>query len=105
MIEIAVLKDYFHHKTSRHKSLKCKKDIVLVAMGKFEMSSLKDTIQKIRNLQVEKQNLLLEIEELTKLADAKAIALENEVASLRQEAKSLRALMGQEQSVSQFKVN
>ena len=71
----------------------------------MKMSSLKDTIQKIRNLQVEKQNLLLEIEELTKLADAKAIALENEVASLRQEAKSLRALMGQEQSVSQFKVN
>ena len=71
----------------------------------MKMSSLKDTIQKIRNLQVEKQNLLLEIEELTKLADAKAIALENEVASLRQEAKSLRALMGQEPGASQFKVN
>jgi CHASE3 domain sensor protein len=61
------------------------------------MSSLKDTIEKIRNLETEKKSLLLEIEELEKMADAKATALESEIAALREEAKSLRNLMGQEQ--------
>jgi uncharacterized protein (UPF0335 family) len=61
------------------------------------MSSLKDTIEKIKNLETEKKNLLLEIEELKKMADAKATALECEVAALREEAKSLKSLMGQEQ--------
>ena len=69
------------------------------------MSSLKDTIEKIKNLEAEKKNLLLEIEELKKMADAKATALENEIAALREEAKSLKILMGQEQpSVNQLKV-
>ena len=69
------------------------------------MSSLKDTIEKIKNLEAEKKNLLLEVEELKKMADAKATALESEVASLREEAKSLKILMGQEQpSVNQLKV-
>ncbi|MGD0994140.1 MAG: hypothetical protein ABR909_01285 [Candidatus Bathyarchaeia archaeon] len=61
------------------------------------MSSLKDTIEKIKSLEAEKKNLLLEIEELKKMADAKATALESEIASLREEAKSLKILMGQEQ--------
>ena len=39
------------------------------------MSSLKDTIEKIKNLETEKKNLLLEIEELKKMDDAKATAL------------------------------
>jgi uncharacterized protein (UPF0335 family) len=60
------------------------------------MSSLKDTIEKIKNLEKEKKNLLLEIEELKKMADAKATALENEIALLREEVKSLKCLMGQE---------
>jgi len=59
------------------------------------MSSLKDSIEKIRNLEAEKKNLLLEIEELKKLADAKATSLESEIAALREEARSLRILMGQ----------
>ena len=59
------------------------------------MSSLKDSIEKIRNLEAEKKNLLLEIEELKKLADAKATSLESEIAALREEAKSLKILMGQ----------
>jgi uncharacterized protein YlxW (UPF0749 family) len=58
------------------------------------MSSLKNTIQKIKDLEAEKKNLLLEIEELQKIADAKATALENEVGALRDEIKSLRILMG-----------
>lgn len=60
------------------------------------MSSLHRTVEKIKNLEAEKQSLLLEIDELKKLADAKASALETEIASLREEAKMLKMLMGQE---------
>ena len=87
------------------KVLSAKKRNVLAAEGKQKMSSLKDTIEKIKNLETEKKNLLLEIEELKKMADAKATALESEIAALREEAKSLKILMGQEQpSVNQLKV-
>ena len=61
------------------------------------MSSLKDTIKKLRNLEAEKKNLLLEIDGLEKMADAKATVLENEIATLRDEVKSLKSLMGQEE--------
>jgi uncharacterized protein (UPF0335 family) len=64
------------------------------------MSSLKDTIGKIKNLEAEKKNLLLEIEELKKMADAKATALESEIGALRDEIKSLKIMMnGPEPSV------
>jgi protein-arginine kinase activator protein McsA len=64
------------------------------------MSSLKDTIGKIKNLEAEKKNLLLEIEELKKMADTKATALESEIGALRDEIKSLKILMnGPEPSV------
>jgi uncharacterized protein (UPF0335 family) len=59
------------------------------------MSSLKETIKKIKNLEAEKKSLLLEIDELKKVADAKANALEIEVAKLRDDVKSLKVLMGQ----------
>ena len=62
------------------------------------MSSLKDTIEKIKNLETEKKNLLVEIDGLKKMADAKATALENEIIALREEVKSLKILMGPEQS-------
>ncbi len=66
------------------------------------MSSIKNTIEKIKKLEAEKKNLLLEIEELQKIADAKATALESEVSALRDEIKSLRILMGgSEPSVGQ----
>ena len=65
------------------------------------MGSLKDTIEKIKNLETEKKNLLLEIEELKKMADAKAAALECEIISLREEAKSLKILIGQERPSEQ----
>ena len=41
--------------------------------------SLKVTIEKIKNLEAEKRNLLVEIETLRKMADAKAATLESEV--------------------------
>ena len=61
--------------------------------GIHEMSSLKATIEKIRSLEVEKRNLLIEIEELKKMADAKATSLENELNALRDEVNSLKTLL------------
>ena len=56
-------------------------------------SSLKTTIEKIKALESEKKSLLVEIEGLKKMADAKAVALETEVGALRNEVKSLKTLM------------
>jgi uncharacterized protein (UPF0335 family) len=61
--------------------------------GIDEMSNLKSIIEKIRSLEEEKKNLVLEIEELKKLSEAKATALESEVNALREEVKSLKTLM------------
>jgi predicted nucleic acid-binding Zn-ribbon protein len=57
------------------------------------MSSLKNTIERIKTLETEKKDLLVEIEALKKMADAKAVALENEVGELRNEVKSLKTLI------------
>jgi predicted nucleic acid-binding Zn-ribbon protein len=74
--------------------------------GVAGMSSLHKTIERIKNLEAEKQSLLLEMDELRKMADAKASALEIELASLREEVKTLKILMGQEPpSVNKLKVN
>ncbi len=56
--------------------------------------SLKATIEKIKNLETEKKNLLVEIEQLKKIADTKAITLEKEVGALRDEVKSIKVLIG-----------
>jgi hypothetical protein len=57
------------------------------------MCSLKVTIEKIKTLEAEKKNLLLEIEELKKVAEQKVTALESEVGVLRDEVKSLKVLI------------
>ena len=57
------------------------------------MSTVKNTIERIRNLEEEKKSLLLEIEELKKMSEAKATALESEVSALREEIRSLKILM------------
>ena len=57
------------------------------------MSSLKNTIEKIKTLEAEKKNLLVEIEGLKKMADTKAVALESEVGALRDEVQSLKILV------------
>jgi len=61
------------------------------------MNNLKSVVEKIRNLETERKNLLLEIEELKKMADSKAKALESEIGMLREEVKSLRILLGAEE--------
>jgi regulator of replication initiation timing len=58
------------------------------------MTTFKNVIEKIKSLETERGSLLLEIEELKKMADSKANALENEVSMLREEVKSLRLLLG-----------
>ena len=58
------------------------------------MNTFKSVIERIKSLESERRNLLLEIEELRKMADSKAKALENEVSMLREEVKSLRVLLG-----------
>jgi len=57
------------------------------------MNGVKSTIEQIRALETERQNLMLEIEELKKMADAKARALESEISMLRDEVKELRLLL------------
>jgi len=66
------------------------------------MSSFKSTIERIRALESERKNLLLEIEELKKMADAKAKALESEINMLRDEVKSLRVLLSGEEIEPDF---
>ena len=66
------------------------------------ISSFKATIEKIRALEAEKKNLLLEIEELKTMADAKAKALESEIGMLRDEVKSLRLLLSGEDADSSY---
>jgi hypothetical protein len=65
------------------------------------MSSLKDTVEKLRNLEAEKKSLLLEIEELKRIADDRAAVLEDEIATLRDEVKSLKTLLGHEEKQQQ----
>lgn len=66
------------------------------------MSNFKNVIEKIKSLEAERNNLILEIEELKKMADSKAKALESEISMLREEVKSLRVLLGAEEPEPQF---
>jgi hypothetical protein len=59
------------------------------------MSSLKNTMEKIKSLEAEKQQLLIERDSLKKIVDEKASKLEREVGALRDEVKSLRGLIGE----------
>ena len=64
------------------------------------MSGIKSTIEQIRALETERRNLMLEIEELKKMADAKARALESEINMLRDEVKELRLLLSGEDDLA-----
>ncbi len=69
--------------------------LVASEKGIVKMSS-KSTVDRLKNLEEEKLSLIAEVENLKMLADAKANALANEIASLRAEIKSLAALIGEE---------
>lgn len=58
------------------------------------MQTLKNLREKIKTLEAERGNLMLEIDELKKVAESKVSALESEVGMLREEVKSLKELLG-----------
>jgi len=66
------------------------------------MNSFKNVVEKLKTLETERKNLLLEIEELKKMADSKTKALESEISMLREEVKSLRILLGAEETEPKF---
>ncbi len=75
----------------------------MTIVGELEfMSSLRNVVERLKTLETERKNLLLEIEELKKMADSKAKALESEVSMLREEVKSLRVLLGAEETEPAF---
>jgi len=59
-----------------------------------ETASFRSTIEKIEDLEAEKENLISQIDELKKTADAKAATLESEVNALRDEMNKRKSLMG-----------
>lgn len=58
------------------------------------MQTLKDLRGKMKTLETERANLMVEIEKLKKMAESKVSALESEVSMLREEVESLRELLG-----------
>jgi protein-arginine kinase activator protein McsA len=61
------------------------------------MQTLVNLREKIKTLETERANLMIEIENLRKAAESRADALENDVVRLRQEAKSFRDLLDREE--------
>jgi hypothetical protein len=60
------------------------------------LTNIRNITEKIKTLDAERNNLLLEFEGLKKLAESKTRALESEVSMLREEVESLRILLGGE---------
>jgi len=58
------------------------------------MQTLKELRGKVKTLETERANLMMEIEKLKKMAESKVNALEGEVNMLREEVESLRELLG-----------
>jgi predicted nucleic acid-binding Zn-ribbon protein len=58
------------------------------------MLTLRNLRDKIKTLETERANLMLEIDELRKVAESRVNALDSEVSMLREEVKSLRDLLG-----------
>ncbi|HJX02563.1 MAG TPA: hypothetical protein VJ439_01730 [Candidatus Bathyarchaeia archaeon] len=58
------------------------------------VQTLKSLHEKIKTLETERANLMIEIDKLRKVAESRASALESEVYMLRDEVKSLRDLLG-----------
>ena len=58
------------------------------------MQTLMNLREKINTLETERASLMVEIENLRKVAESRVGALESEVSTLRSEVKSLRDLLG-----------
>ena len=64
------------------------------------IQTLANLREKINTLETERASLMVEIENLRKVAESRVDALENEVSKLKSEAKSLRDLLGYEEEKS-----
>lgn len=62
------------------------------------LNSIKSAAEKLRTLESEKKNILLEVEELKKLAESKTKTLQSEVNTLKEEVQSMRTLLGAEET-------
>ena len=65
------------------------------------MQTLVNLREKIKTLETERANLMVEIEDLRKVAEARVSALEDEVTMLKNDAKSLRDLLGYQQEIEE----
>ena len=57
------------------------------------MRTLRDLCEKIKTLETERANLMIEIGKLKKIADSKLNTLESEVNTLREQVKALTDLL------------
>jgi uncharacterized protein YlxW (UPF0749 family) len=67
------------------------------------MQTLKNLREKIKTLETERSNLMIEIDNLRKVAESRVTALESEVSMMREEVKSLRDLLGYPEEEEQQK--
>ena len=58
------------------------------------MVGIQENVERIRALEAEKKKLLLQIQELEKIADAKTAKLENEILLLKEQVTSLKVWFG-----------
>lgn len=58
------------------------------------VQTLRNLREKIKTLETERANLMIEIEDLRKVAEARVNALESEVSTLREDVKSMRNVLG-----------
>jgi chromosome segregation ATPase len=65
------------------------------------MQTLMNLREKINTLETERASLMVEIENLRKVAESRVDALESEVSTLRSEVKSLRDLLGYKEEEKQ----
>jgi chromosome segregation ATPase len=65
------------------------------------MQTLTNLREKINTLETERASLMVEIENLRRVAESRVDALESEVSTLRSEVKSLRDLLGYKEEEKQ----
>ena len=58
------------------------------------MVGIQENVERIKGLEAEKKKLLLEIQELEKIADTKTAKLENEILLLKKHVTSLKVWFG-----------
>jgi uncharacterized protein YlxW (UPF0749 family) len=65
------------------------------------VQTLRNLREKIKTLETERANLMIEIEDLRKVAEARINSLESEVSTLREDVESLRNVLGYAQEAEE----